>query len=119
VCMLVFLGQQDRGDAAVPFGNHVQLGAAERAIDRQETVAVPQGILVGGGVLGIDLAPVTLLMLGEEEPRLLTRLAKRLKRAGRGRDLAQGEARLPPQFCSRLHASPYLSDCRLPITLRI
>jgi len=54
----VILGQKQRGYGAVPFGNDVELLAANRFIDRNQTVSVPEGVFVHLSVVVVHIAPV-------------------------------------------------------------
>ena len=60
--------------AAVPLGDHPELLVQTRAVGREQALLVPQRLVVGLDILGIELAPVPVLVpeqeLGREVPGL-------------------------------------------------
>ena len=55
----VILGQQDGGCRTVRFGDDPHLEAIPELIGTQQPVTVPEGLMVGLDILGIQIPPVT------------------------------------------------------------
>src|SRR5215204_3396177 len=72
IMCLVVLGEQERGGAAVPFGDDPELVFHLGAIGRQQATAVTERNFVGLLVLRVELAPIAMLVPQQELGRDVT-----------------------------------------------
>lgn len=78
----MFVRQEDRRRVAARFGYDAKLPAVQGVIDREEPLAVPQGVLVLGPAVGTDIHPIAFHVAIEKRPRIFLGFEKHKERLG-------------------------------------